>query len=220
MYGALINLLTLMKGLPLAYNRDMQEDKQPMFDAIETTGDSLEMMALILRETTFNHERMESAARGELMATEIADYLVRAKNVPFREAHHITGTIVSFAEKSEKNLDEISLDEYRSFSEHFGPDLFEYLDPRKSIGEKKSAEVPIPTWYEKRSPPFKAAPIGRYYSIACLSHCPQPYLSSLERQPALRYRNRLKNSEMSGDIGDSLVKDADIRRNRKLIRLH
>ena len=148
-YGALINLLTLMKGLPLAYNRDMQEDKQPMFDAIETTGDSLEMMALILRETTFNHERMESAARGELMATEIADYLVRAKNVPFREAHHITGTIVSFAEKSEKNLDEISLDEYRSFSEHFGPDLFEYLDPRKSIGEKKSAGSTNPDMVRK-----------------------------------------------------------------------
>jgi argininosuccinate lyase len=117
----------------------MQEDKQPMFDAIETTGDSLEMMALILRETTFNIERMESAASGELMATEIADYLVREKGVPFREAHHITGTIVSFAEQQGKNLDKLSLDDYRKFSEHFALDIFEYLDPHKSLIEKRSA---------------------------------------------------------------------------------
>jgi argininosuccinate lyase len=138
-YGTLINLLTLMKGLPLAYNRDMQEDKQPMFDAIETTLDSLEMMSLILRETNFNVERMESAASGELLATEIADYLVRTKSVPFREAHHITGTIVAFGEQHGKDLDQISLDEYRTFSEHFDRDIFEYLDPRKSIHDKKSA---------------------------------------------------------------------------------
>ena len=110
-----------------------------MFDAIETTGDSLEMMALILRETTFNTDRMESAASGELMATEIADYLVRSKGVPFREAHHITGRIVSFAEKCEKDLEKISLQEFRTFSEHFDPDIFEYLDPRRSLIEKKSA---------------------------------------------------------------------------------
>ncbi len=157
-YGTLINLLTLMKGLPLAYNRDMQEDKQPMFEAIETTRDSVEMMALILRETTFNVERMESAARGELMATEIADYLVRTKRIPFREAHHITGRIVSFAEKQEKNLDEISLDEYRVFSEHFEQDIFSYLDPRKSVIEKRSAgstnpnmvRAAIALWRERR----------------------------------------------------------------------
>jgi argininosuccinate lyase len=138
-YGALINLLTTMKGLPLAYNRDMQEDKQPMFDAIETTGDSLEMMALILRETRFNISKMESAASGELMATEIADYLVRAKGVPFREAHHITGKIVSFAEDAGKDLDQLTLNDYRVFSEHFEQDIFEYLDPRRSLAEKRSA---------------------------------------------------------------------------------
>jgi argininosuccinate lyase len=82
---------------------------------------------------------MRSAARGELMATEIADYLVRAKQVPFREAHHITGRIVSFAEQQGKNIDELSLDEYRAHSEHFDADIFEYLDPRKSLIEKRSA---------------------------------------------------------------------------------
>ncbi len=138
-YGALINLLTTMKGLPLAYNRDMQEDKQPMFDAIDTTRDSLEMMALMIRETDYHTERMASAASGELMATEIADYLVRAKRVPFREAHHITGVIVSFAEKSNKNLAELSLEEFRVFSEQFDPNIFEYLEPERSLIEKKSA---------------------------------------------------------------------------------
>ncbi len=138
-YGALINVLTTMKGLPLAYNRDMQEDKQPMFDAIETTGDSLEMMAFVVRETSFNAERMESAASGELMATEIADYLVRSKGVPFREAHHISGRIVSYAEEQRKDLDQLSLEEFQSFSPNFDRDIIEYLDPRRSLHEKKSA---------------------------------------------------------------------------------
>jgi argininosuccinate lyase len=138
-YGALFNLLTTMKGLPLAYNRDMQEDKQPMFDAIETTGDSLEMMAFVIRETNFNAERMESASSGELMATEIADYLVRSKGVPFREAHHVSGKIISYAEEQRKDLDQLSLEEFRTFSRHFDPDILEYLDPRRSLREKRSA---------------------------------------------------------------------------------
>jgi argininosuccinate lyase len=138
-YGALITLLTMMKGLPLAYNRDMQEDKPPMFETLETTGDSLEMMAVIFRETSFHRERMEAAVRGgDLMATEIADYLAR-KGVPFREAHHIAGQIVAKAEERNLNLDALSLEVYRSFSELFEADIFEYLDPRRSLREKKSA---------------------------------------------------------------------------------
>src|SRR5665213_602054 len=137
-YGALIALLTMMKGLPLAYNRDMQEDKPPMFEALETTGDSLEMMAVILRETSFNRECMEAAVRcGDLMATEIADYLAR-KGIPFREAHHIAGQIVASAEVRKMNLDGITLEDYRNFSELFEGDIFEYLDPRRSLREKKS----------------------------------------------------------------------------------
>jgi len=138
-YGALITLLTMMKGLPLAYNRDMQEDKPPMFETLETTGDSLEMMAVIFRETSFHRERMEAAVRGgDLMATEIADYLAR-KGVPFREAHHIAGQIVAKAEERNLNLDALSLEVYRSFSGLFEADIFEYLDPRRSLREKKSA---------------------------------------------------------------------------------
>lgn len=137
-YGSLIQLLTIMKGLPLAYNRDMQEDKQPLFDAVNTTRDSLEMMAFIIRETTFHRERMERAASGELLATELADYLTR-KELPFREAHHIAGRAVLFAEEHGKTLEEISLTEFQNFSELFEEDIFEYLDPRRSIAEKRSA---------------------------------------------------------------------------------
>ncbi|MFI5202057.1 MAG: argininosuccinate lyase, partial [Candidatus Kapaibacterium sp.] len=137
-YGAHIALLTMMKGLPLAYNRDMQEDKPPMFEALETTGDSLEMMAVILRETTFNRERMEAAVRGgDLMATELADYLAR-KGLPFREAHHTAGQIVAMAEERAINLDAVPLEDYRAFSELFEADIFEYLDPWRSVREKKS----------------------------------------------------------------------------------
>jgi argininosuccinate lyase len=137
-YGSLINLLTMMKGLPLAYNRDMQEDKQPMFDCIETTGDSVEMMSHIIRETKFDAKRMkEAVTSGYLLATEIADYLAR-KGVPFREAHHITGQIVAYAEENSLALIDITFERYHSFSEKFGEDIFDYLDPRRSIEEKKS----------------------------------------------------------------------------------
>lgn len=137
-YGALFSLLTMMKGLPLSYNRDMQEDKPAMFTALETTLDSLEMMALIIRESTYHRDRMEAAVRGgDLMATEIADYLAR-KGVPFREAHHIAGNIVAKAEEKNLNLDQVPLEEYRRFSEQFEQDIFVYLDPLRSLHEKKS----------------------------------------------------------------------------------
>ncbi|HEY3876849.1 MAG TPA: argininosuccinate lyase [Candidatus Kapabacteria bacterium] len=137
-YGALFQLLTLMKGLPLAYNRDMQEDKQPMFDSIDTTRDCVEMMSHIVSETTFHPERMRVGASGDLLATELADYLVRTKQVPFREAHHHAGSIVAYAEQQGKTLEELSLMEYRIISIHFESDIFDYLDPRKSVNEKKS----------------------------------------------------------------------------------
>ena len=137
-YGSLINLLTTMKGLPLAYNRDMQEDKQPMFEAIETAQDSLEMMAFMLGETTFHSLRMESEVENDLLtATEIADYLAR-KGVPFREAHHITGKIVSYAVEQNAPFTTIPLEILKSFSSQFEDDIFGYLDPRRSAHEKRS----------------------------------------------------------------------------------
>jgi argininosuccinate lyase len=137
-YGSLINLLTIMKGLPLAYNRDMQEDKQPMFEAITTTHDSLEMMALVIRETTFNSDRMRQATdQGFLTATELADYLVR-KGIPFREAHYITGRIVAQAELREQSLSDLPLETLRTFSDKIDSDIYRFLDPATSIIEKRS----------------------------------------------------------------------------------
>ncbi len=138
-YGSLFALLTMMKGLPLSYNRDMQEDKPAMFTVLETTLDSIEMMTLVIRETTFHPERMERAVRaGDLMATEIADYLAR-KGVPFREAHHIAGSIVAKAEELNLTLEQAPLSEYQAFSELFEADVFECLDPMRSIQAKQSA---------------------------------------------------------------------------------
>jgi argininosuccinate lyase len=137
-YGALINLLTMMKGLPLTYNRDMQEDKQPMFDAVETTRDSLDMMAYMLHETTFNVDRMrEAVMNGDLMATEIADYLTR-KGMPFREAHHVTGEIVAKAVEENTALHAMPLKSLQSFSSLFDNDIYEFLNAELSLMEKKS----------------------------------------------------------------------------------
>jgi argininosuccinate lyase len=138
-YGALINLLTIMKGLPLAYNRDMQEDKQPMFDMIETTSSSLDIMAEVIRNTTYNVERLTSALKEDyLTATELADYLVR-KGLPFREAHEITGNVVAYAVENSVQLDEIPLTKLRSFSRLIGKDVYRCLDPEISIALKRSA---------------------------------------------------------------------------------
>lgn len=137
-YGALINLLTMMKGLPLTYNRDMQEDKQPMFDAVETTRDSLQMMAYLLQETTFNTSRMrEAVTNGDLMATEIADYLTR-KGMPFRDAHHVTGRIVAMAFEDNVALSQLSLSLLQTFSPLIADDIFSHLDPQRSLVEKRS----------------------------------------------------------------------------------
>ena len=149
-YGSLINLLTIMKGLPLAYNRDMQEDKQPMFDAIETTHASLEMAAFMLKETQFHSQRMGNEVKNDLLtATEIADYLAR-KGVPFREAHHITGKIVAYAVEQNVQLTGIALKVLKSFSSQFEEDIFGYLDPHRSVHEKRSEGSTNPTMVADR----------------------------------------------------------------------
>ncbi len=148
-YGSLINLLTTMKALPLAYNRDMQEDKQPMFDAIETTGGSLEMMAFLLRETTFHSARMLSEVQNDLLtATEIADYLTR-KGVPFREAHGITGSIVAYAVDHNLPLISIPLDVLQSYSLQFKEDIYGYLNPMTSVREKTTVGSTNPDMVRK-----------------------------------------------------------------------
>ena len=117
-----MNLLTVMKGLPLAYNRDMQEDKEPVFDSARTVKESLIGVALLIRGMTVDEDRMRAACDDRfLTATDLADYLAR-KGMPFRKAHEITGKIVLYCEKNGKRLKDLSLKEFHSFSRKIGED--------------------------------------------------------------------------------------------------
>jgi argininosuccinate lyase len=137
-YGALTALLTTLKGLPLAYNRDLQEDKEPFFDADKTVSGSLTLMAGMLDALDFNVEAMRAAlTAGFLNATELADYLA-TKGVPFREAHHITGRAVAFAEASAKPLEALTLDELRAFSPLIEQDVFQALDYKTAVARRET----------------------------------------------------------------------------------
>src|SRR5258706_12834901 len=112
-YGYLLALLTIMKGLPLAYNRDMQEDKEPLFDAADTVSACLGILASLLRDVKFRPKRAVKNAPADLMlATELADYLVR-KGLPFRKAHSIVGSIVLACVGKNRSLKDLELKEYR-----------------------------------------------------------------------------------------------------------
>lgn len=137
-YGSLMALLTLMKGLPLAYNRDMQEDKPPVFDAVDTLKSCLSVMDAMLPEVTFNTKRMRcTAGEGYSTATDLAEYLVR-KGVPFREAHEITGRVVLYCIGNNKDLRSLDLKELRTFSRHISGDVFKTLDPVESVKARTS----------------------------------------------------------------------------------
>jgi len=138
-YGDLMALLTVMKGLPLAYNRDMQEDKEPLFDAADTVASSLDILARMLGTVTFDAERFEEELNGDqLLATEIADYLVR-KGIPFREAHGIVGELVALCAEKGTSLGELPLGEYRKRSKAFRNDVAVLLHARTSLAMKRSA---------------------------------------------------------------------------------
>jgi len=136
--GDLMSLLVLLKGLPMTYNRDLQEDKEPFFDADRTVCASLGIMAGLLAELTFVPEKMlATVRRGFLNATELADYLA-AKGVPFREAHHITGAAVAFAEGKGVGLEDLSVDELRRFSADIGEDVYAVLDYEACVRRRTS----------------------------------------------------------------------------------
>ncbi len=138
-FGHNMSLLTMLKGLPLAYNKDMQEDKEAVFDTFDTTRACLEVTALVLRNVELNEERMRVAAsQGMMNATELADYLVR-KGVPFREAHEIVGRVVVRAIELGRELGELSLDELGSFSSQIENDIFAVLTLEKTLATKSVA---------------------------------------------------------------------------------
>jgi len=123
-YGKLMALLTTMKGLPLSYNRDMQEDKEGFFDTVDTLLSSLEVFTGMVKSLRVKAENMEQAVKqGYILATDLADYLVK-KGEPFRTAHEIAGRLVSYAMKKGKSFSELSLTEYKGFSPLFGEDVY------------------------------------------------------------------------------------------------
>jgi argininosuccinate lyase len=137
-YGNLMAMLTIMKGLPLSYNRDMQEDKQPLFDSAETTLGSVKIFAKLLEHTTLKEERLAKLTSEDLsLATEIAEYLVR-KQVPFRDAHRITGKIVTWSISSGVVLPLIPLETFREFSEVIDQDIYDALKADASVNSKKT----------------------------------------------------------------------------------
>ncbi|MEF3167908.1 MAG: argininosuccinate lyase [Deltaproteobacteria bacterium] len=135
--GHLMALLTLVKGLPLAYNRDLQEDKEAIFDAIDTAASSVEVMAALVEKMRPVEDRIREALRcGFLTATDLADYLVR-KEVPFRTAHSIVGKAVAWCMDNGRELDELSLEELRRFSPLIGEDVFSYIAVEGSVRSRK-----------------------------------------------------------------------------------
>lgn len=146
-YGDLAALLTLIKGLPLTYNRDLQEDKEPFFDTDRTVSSSLRLMAAMLTKMDFVPEQMLAMLRkGFLNATELADYLV-GKGLAFRDAHHIVGRAVAFAEQRGLGLEDLSLEDLRSFSESIGADVFKVLDYHQAVARRSAhggtGEAPV-----------------------------------------------------------------------------
>ena len=137
--GSLMSLLTLMKGLPLTYNRDMQEDKEPVFDAVDTVSSSLSIMTELLGNLTFNTKNMAEATQsGFMTATDLADYLV-LKNVPFREAHGIVGRVVVYCLEKGCELESLTVEELTRFSEVIDKDVFEVLSVEGSINSRISS---------------------------------------------------------------------------------
>lgn len=137
-YGNQISILTIMKGLPFSYNRDMQEDKEPMFDTVDTVKACLEVFSEMLSSTKFKHENMQEALKiGFITATDVADYLSR-KGLPFRQSHEVSGKIVSYAEDRGVELTELNIDEFQKFSKLFEKDLYKYITLEGSVQSRKS----------------------------------------------------------------------------------
>ena len=141
-YGSMISLLTTMKGLPLAYNKDMQEDKEMSFDAIDTVKSLIKLMSGMLSSMKFNNERMAKSARGGFTnATDAADYLVK-KNVAFRDAHEIVGRLVLYGIEHGKALDDFSLEEFRNISEYFDYDIYDAISLKTCVEKRNTKGAP------------------------------------------------------------------------------
>lgn len=136
--GDLVSLVTLVKSLPLTYNRDLQEDKEPLFDAFDTVLACLSIARGVLQTVTFHTEKMRASASGGFStATDVADYLV-TRGVPFREAHEITGKVVGYCEENNRELEELALVEWESLDARFEEEVLEVVKVESSVAARKS----------------------------------------------------------------------------------
>jgi argininosuccinate lyase len=164
--GDLVTLLVLLKGLPLAYNRDLQEDKPPVFDAFDTVDACLRILAGSLATARFDAARMRAALReGFVDATELADYLT-AKGVPFRDAHHIAGRLVRYAVAQGKTLPELSLDELRVESQSFDAGVYQALDPETAIERRQLPGGPAKAMVQGELAALRARLTERGWDVA------------------------------------------------------
>lgn len=137
-FGQLQALLCLQKGLPLAYNRDLQDDKPPVFEAVKKTVGALELMALTVESLSFNFDAMEASVQDDhLYATDLLEYLVR-KKIPFSQAHEIMGNAVRYAQDAQKPLREMTMGEWKKISPKFDETLYDLFDPKTSVAAKKT----------------------------------------------------------------------------------
>ena len=137
-YGALMGFLTTMKGLPLAYNKDMQEDKEGIFDSIDNIKLSIEIFYSMLDTITINEEKIFiSMKTGFLNATDVADYLAK-HDIPFRQAHKITGEIVSYCENNNITIDDMSLEDFQKFSKIFKEDILTEITIKNCVNKRDS----------------------------------------------------------------------------------
>ena len=149
-YGDLMTLLTAMKALPLAYNKDMQEDKEAVFDALDTAQLSLEVLAPMLRTATFHPDNMKKAALGGFInATDVADYMTK-KGVPFRDAYCVTGQLVNRCIELGTTLDALPLEEYRAFSPVFDEDVYAAIDLLTCVRQRSIPGGPAPETVAKQ----------------------------------------------------------------------
>lgn len=136
--GHLTGLLAVLKGLPTGYNKDFQEDKEPLFDALNILSKLLPVMAGMVRQLKFNPERMRAALDASTLSTELADWLVLEKDIPFREAHHLIGRVVRLAEDEGVSLAELPLSAYQSVSPVFEESLYQVLDFEAAVAKRKA----------------------------------------------------------------------------------
>lgn len=140
--GNLVSLLTVFKGLPMTYNRDFQEDKEALFDTVDTIRSTVRICAAMLLNAEMNRDVCDTAASDpSLLATDLTDYLVR-KNVPFRRAHHAVGSLVALAEKQGLPLDQLTLEHFQSVEKKFGADVLQVFDLRKALNRRNLTGAP------------------------------------------------------------------------------